>query len=254
MPSLFERLKVPVLTVLISLVLFFVTVKLFGPIPFAVNSVTTQKTDFFTVEGLGEATGIPDSAQFVVGVNKTATTVEEAQTQVNQAVTKITGALKDLGIAESDIKTTNYSVNPNIDYSLPRQTTAGYTVDATMTVTIKDANKANKALDTATANGANIISGVTFTINDEEKTKLEDQARTLAIKQAKEKAQKISNQAGIKLGRVINISVNGGTPGPVIYDKMALNAGGGTTPEAPTQLQPGENKVSITVTLFYETL
>ena len=190
----------------------------------------------------------------MVGVNKTAATVEEAQTQVNQAVTKITAALKDLGIAGSDIKTTNYSVNPNIDYSLSRQTTTGYTVDTTMTVTLKDANKANKALDTATASGANIISGVTFTLNDDEKTKLEDKARALAIKQAKEKAQKISNQAGIKLGRVINISVNSGTPGPIMYDKMAFNAGGGTAPVAPTQLQPGENKVSITVTLFYETL
>lgn len=252
MPSLTDRLKVPVLTVLISLALFFAFVKLFGPIPFSINSINTNKSDFFYAEGTGEATGQPDTAQFIVGVTKTAPTVEAAQTQTNTAVNKVIAGLKQQGIAAKDIKTQDYNVNPNIDYSGGSQTTTGYTVSTNITVVVKDASKANAALDTATANGANIVNGVSFTLNDDEKQKLEDEAREKAIKQAKEKAVKISQQAGIRLGKIVNVTINPTEPGPIMYDK-ALNAGG-AAPAAPTELQAGENKVTVTVTLSYETL
>lgn len=252
MPSLTERLKVPVLTVVISMILFFVLVKLFGPIPFTVTSIVTNKADLFSVTGTGEASGVPDSAQFIVGVTKTGTTVDETQNQVNQAANKITSELKKLGINKKDIKTTDYTVNPTIDYTSGKQNTTGYSVSVNIQVTLKDAANASKALDTATANGANVVNGVTFTLNDEEKTKLEDDARAIAIKNAKEQATKIANQSGIRLGKLINVSVNPGSS-PIMFDKMAaapVGLGGGS----PTELQAGENKVSVTVTLSYETL
>lgn len=253
MPSLLDRLKIPTLTVLISLILFFLFVKLFGPIPFSVNSIVTNKADLFTVEGTGEASGVPNTAQFSVGVMKTGATVTATQDEVNTAANKIVTELKKLGIDQKDIKTSDYSVNPNIDYNSGKQTTTGYTVSAMINVSLKDASKANKALDTATANGATTINGVSFVLSDEDKIKLEDMAREEAIRKAKEQAQKISQQAGIRLGRIVNVYVNPSS-GPIIYDKMGL--GGGVPREAsvPTQLQPGENKVTITVSLSYETL
>jgi len=252
-PTLLDRLKIPVLTVFISLLLFFVFVKLFGPIPFTVNSINTEKSDMFTVDGTGEATGKPDTAQFTVGVTKTGPAVEDTQSQTNAAVNKVISALKAQGIEDKDIKTDDYSVNPNLDFSTGSQRTNGYTVSTNITVKIKDSDKASAALDAATKNGANIVNGVSFTINDDEREKLEDQARADAIKEAKEQATKISKQAGIRLGRVTNIIVNPTTPGPIMYDK-AMNAGGEVARSDATQLQPGENKVTVSVTLFYETL
>lgn len=253
MSTLLNQLKVPVLTVFIALLLFFGFAKLFGPIPFSVNSVTTNKTEPFTVTGEGKATGVPDTAQFSVGVNKTAATVELAQNQVNTTINKISDELKKLGIEEKDIQTSNYSVNPNIDFTSGKQTTTGYTVDTTMNVKVKDTNLANKALDAATANGANVVNGVSFVLNDDEQQKLEEQARGEAIKNAKEKAQSIAQQAGIRLGRIINVTVNptAQQPQPVV-EKMsfAQSADSG----APTQLQKGSNDVTVTVSLSYETL
>ncbi len=253
MPSLLDRLKVPVLTVFISLLLFFGFIKLLGPIPFTINSINTEKSDMFTVDGKGEAVGKPDTAQFTVGVTKTGASVEETQSQTNTAVNKVIASLKEQGIEEKDITTDDYSVNPNVDFSTGSQRTNGYTVSTTITVKIKDANKANAALDAATKSGANIVNGISFTVNDEEQKTLEDQARADAIKEAKEQAVKISKQAGIRLGRVTNIVVNPTTPGPIMYDK-AMNSAGETAPSDATQLQPGENKITVTVTLYYETL
>jgi uncharacterized protein YggE len=252
MSTLLSQLKVPVLTVFIALLLFFGLTRLFGPIPFAVNSVTTSKSEPFTVTGEGEATGVPDTAQFSVGVNKQAATVQQAQDQVNTVVNKISDELKKLGIAEKDIQTSNYSVNPNIDFSNGKQTTTGYTVNTTMEIKVKDANLANKALDAATANGANVVNGVSFVLNDDEQTKLEEQARGEAIKNAKEKAESIAAQAGIKLGRIINVTVNPTTQPQPVVEKMSFARAADSS--APTQLQKGSNDVTVTVSLSYETL
>ncbi len=252
MPGLIDRLKVPVLTVFISLLLLFGFTKIFGPIPFTVNSINTENTNLFTVDGTGEATGTPDSAQFTVGVTKTAATVETAQSQANTAVNKIVAGLKAQGIDDKDIKTENYNVNPNIDYANGSQNTTGYTVSTNITVTLKDAKKANTALDSATANGANVVNGVSFTLNDDEKMKLEDEARGKAIANAKAQAEKIANQSGIRLGRLINVMVNPTDQGPLPMTKAFDAAAGQAIPDR-TELQPGENKVIVNVTLSYET-
>lgn len=251
MSSLLNQLKVPVLTVFIALLLFFGFTKLFGPIPFAVNSVTTSKTDLFTVEGTGKATGVPDTAQFSVGVTKQAATVQQAKDQTNTVVNKISTDLKNLGIDEKDIKTADYSVNPNIDYTSGKQTTTGYTVSTTMEVKVKDTNLANRALDTATADGANVVNGVSFGLNDDAQAKLEEQARGEAIKNAKAKAESIAKQAGIRLGRIVNVTVNPTSEPRPVVEKMSFAQPADTG--APTQLQQGSNDVNVTVSLSYET-
>lgn len=252
MRSLFDQVKVPVLTVFMAILAFFVLTKILGPIPFTVNSIQTMQNDLFSVDGVGEATGIPDTAKITVGVTKTASTVQLAQSQTNTVIHTILQELKKLGIPQKDIKTTNYSVNPSIDYSSDTQRITGYIVTVTMDVKIRDAKKANQALDIAAKNGANIIGGVSFVLNDEDQEKLEAKAREEAIKNAKKKAQEMSNQVGIRLGRIVNISVKPTSP-PLLYDQMAASeersVGG-----LPTELQPGENRVQVTVTLSYETL
>lgn len=253
MSTLWSQLKIPVLTVFISLLLFFGFVKFLGPIPFSVNSISTMKSDSFTVQGVGEATGIPETAQFSVGVTKTATTVEVAQEQTNTAMNTIIEELKKLGIEEKDIKTSNYNVNPNIDFQSGTQRTTGYTVSANLDVTIRDTDKANQALDAATKSGANVVNGVNFVLSDEDKQKLEEEARKEAIKNAKEKAESIANDVGIKLGKIINVAINQDSPVMPFDAKLEtanVARGGGTD----TQLQPGENKVTVTVSLSYETL
>lgn len=253
MNPLLDRLKVPTLTVLISLILFFLFVKVFGPIPFTINSTVTNKADLFTVDGTGEASGVPSTAEFMVGVTKSGASVTVVQEQVNTATNKIVLELKKLGIGENQIKTSDYTVNPNIDFTSGRQTTTGYTANATISVTLTDSAMANKALDSATANGATTINGVSFVLSDEDKVKLEDDARMEAIKEAKEKAAKISQQAGIRLGKIVNVYVSS-PERPVMYEKMSVSNAGGGAPQPDTQLQPGENKVSVSVSLSYETL
>lgn len=247
-----NSLKTPFFTVLFIFVFLYVFTKLFGPIPFAVSGVTTTQSDLFSVDGEGEATAVPDTATFSVGVTGTASTADAAKNQVTQTTNKIIDDIKALGIKETSIKTANYSVNPNQDFTGGRNTITGYTANQELQVKVDNVDLANKALDTATRDGANQVTGVTFTLNDEEKAKAEDKARRVAITNAKKKAQSIADAAGVRLGRIISVRESS-APQPVpMLDKAAFNTG--TAVGVPSNVQAGENTVHITVTLSYQTL
>ena len=247
-----KDLKTPFFTVLFIFLGFFLFTKIFGPIPFSINSVTTTKETLFTVDGEGEVTAIPDTAHVMLGVNKNAATVKVAQDEVNKIINQITQDIKNLGVDVKDIKTTNYSVNPSYDYTAGKQTITGYEVSATIDVKLSPLDKANQAIDLATKAGATQVGNVQFVLDDKKQKELEEQARNEAIKNAKEKAQSISKSAGIRLGRIVNIQENvSSNPRPYPYLNAMKAADAEQAPT--TELNPGENKVTTTVSLSYET-
>ncbi|MDP2585860.1 MAG: SIMPL domain-containing protein [Candidatus Levybacteria bacterium] len=244
-----RELKTTLITAITILIVFFLYTKFVGPIPFSVNSITTTKTNLFSVSGEGKATGIPDTAQLSLGVTKTALTVALTQEQTNAAANKIIADLKKLGIAEKNIKTTNYSINPNYDFGRGGQNITGYTVTQTLRIEITPIDIANKAIDAATADGANLVDGISFMFNEKTKKDLEDKARAEAIKIAKGKAESLAKATGIRLGKIVDVQEsNGFEPRPIM---MAQSLEGKS---ADTQLQPGENSITINITLSYETL
>lgn len=219
-----------------------------NPIPLSIQSVTTQKTDTFSVSGEGKVTMIPDIAVVTTGVTAQGSTVTVVQNSLNTKMNAIIAGVKKLGIAEKDIRTTNYNVSPIYDYSSDSQKITGYRADSDLTIKVRKIDDANRVIDAATAAGANQVGGVSFDVDD--KTKAENQAREQAIAEAKSKAQIAAKAAGFTLGRIINYSEGGGAaPRPIMYDNKALPMAGGG---APTEVQPGENELTVTVTLNYE--
>lgn len=243
-------MRTPIAVTTFFFILLFIYTKIAGPIQFSVNSVLTTKTNLFTATGTGKATAVPNTALLSLGVTKTASTVQDAQNQANIVTNNLVSDLKALGVAEKDIKTTNYSVSPDYDYTQGRQTVKGYTVTQNLEVKVTPIEKANQAIDAATKNGANMVGGITFVLDDKTKKELEDKARKDAVTNAKEKAQSLANAAGIKLGRIVDVQESG--PGAIPVFSRSLMVGGGEADQK-TNLAPGENSVEITITLSYET-
>lgn len=237
----------------VGIVLFFlclfVYTKVVGPIPFAINSVQTTKSDTFQVTGEGKATAVPNTATISFGITKQANTVADAQNQTNSVVKSILASLQKLGIESKDIKTTDYSLQPNYNFNSGSQAITGYTVTQTVQVKIQPLDKVNKTLDTLTSNGANLIGQVSFGFDDATAQKLEDQARQDAVKQAKTKAESLAKASGIHLGSIINVTENQAVPSPILMDTAKLGAGEAAVP---TQVTPGENTISTTITLSYQ--
>ena len=251
---MWQAVRTPLLTVLFVFIGLIAFLKLNGPVPFSVNSVSSIKESMFTVQGTGEVTAIPDTALLSLGVNKNASTVQAAQDQVNNIINQITTDMKNLGVEEKNIKTTNYSVNPNYDYSGSTQRINGYVVNADIQVRLKPIDKANEAIDLATKAGATNVGGIQFVLDETKQKELEEEARKKAIEAAKAKAISISKVSGIGLGRLVDVQESGsGYQPPLPYAAMKAEDSRAGNAAPATELNPGENKVSSNVTLSYET-
>ncbi len=235
--------------ILFFFIFLFIYTKLAGPIPFTVNNINTQKDVPFTVEGQGSASRVPDQVTISFGVTKNAPNVSDAQNQTNNAINSILDNLKNLDISDKDIKTTNYSVNPNYSFEGTQRIT-GYNVTQNIELKLKNIQNTNKAVDAIVSAGANLVGQIQFGFSDKAKAELEEKARKEAVSNAKQKAQGIAKSAGVKLGKIINVQElrEGGISPIPFLEKAADSAGSGRE----TSITPGENAIRLTIILTYE--
>jgi len=263
--SKFIVLKTSIFSAIFTVVLLMIVSYFFNHTwnPFASKTASQP----FTVQGIATVNAAPDQSAVSFTVTKTATTLQDAQNQANTFTNKIVSDLSKLNIAKKDIQTNNYNSYPNYNQNnegivqpgvaIPikpqqsAQTIISYTVSEDVTITLHDTNKANTVIDTITKDGAENISGPSLTFSDTKQQQLENEARKQAITDAKQKAQSMSQAAGIHLGRIINIQ-EGDNSQPIIRPLMMNNVAAGTAKSVPTQINPGQNSITATVTLSYE--
>jgi uncharacterized protein YggE len=205
-----------------------------------------------SVTGQGEASGRPDLAEVNAGVQTFAPTVLEASRENQAIVDKIFAALKREGIAEKDIQTSNYSIWPQQDWprgeepQKPRIT--GYHVSNMVRVRLRDIDKIGDVLGAVTDAGANSINGIQFSVEDTDA--LEEEARRLAMNDARSRAESLASLAGVELGEVLSISMSStpGYPRPYAAARVMEMADAGAP--APG-IAPGEHSVTVNLHVTY---
>jgi len=211
-----------------------------------------------SVNGEGEVLSIPNIATFSFSVSADAGTVNEAQAQVTEKVDAILAELKDLGIEDKDIKTTDYSVWPKYTYAPvactpvycppSRQVPDGYTANHNISLKIRSTAQVGETLAIVGDNGATNISGVTFTTEDPEI--LIAEARAKAIEDAKSKAEVLAEELGVRLVRVISFYENTGRQ--PMFEVYGMGGDGAVKAQSAPTLPTGENKTAVSVTVTYE--
>lgn len=218
-------------------------------------------TNTISVSGEGEVFAVPDTAVFSVTVREKAKEVRDAQDAATKKGNDIIAYLKRGGIEEKDIKTVDYSVNPDYEWSQSacpqggycpgKQVLVGFQVSQTLSVKVRDPKKAGDLLSGVGSRGASEVSSLSFTIDDEDALKAE--ARDKAITQAKSKAEVLAKSLGVSLVRVVGFYENEGM-GPI----YAYGIGGAermtadSMPKASPQIPVGENKIVSNVSVTYE--
>jgi hypothetical protein len=196
-----------------------------------------------TMSGHGETHGQPDTATLSAGVSVNAPTAAAALADANKDMQAVLAALKKLGVADRDIQTRNFSVNPqyaNGNGQAPRVT--GYQVSNQVEVRLAEIGKLGPALDALVAAGANQINGVNFSIHDPAPLLLE--ARNQAVADARGKAETFAKAAGVTLGSILSIGENGNSgPRPMVF--AAVRA-------ASVPVALGEDTIGADVTITWE--
>jgi uncharacterized protein YggE len=209
------------------------------------------------MSGHGEIMAKPDTAYVTSGVTSQAATAKDALAANTADMTALIGVLKDAGVAEEDIQTSGFAVNPNYIYSDQRDANgyqlppkiSGYTVTNSVTVHVRDLSILGTMLDKEVSVGANTINGINFAVEDP--SALYDQARKAAFADAKGKADLYADAAGVGLGAIENISENQGytqPPQPYLYKATAAAA----DRSAPVPVEAGQLTFSIDVAITWD--
>lgn len=223
-------------------------------------------SNVISVNGKGEVLAVPDIASFSFSVVEEGKTVKDAQDKATKKINSMIDAVKTLGVLEKDIKTTSYNSYPKYDYQQTvctqqypnycppgKQVLTGYEVNQSITVKVRDTEKAGDVLTKVGELGAGNISGLDFIVDDLEKVKAE--ARQKAVDDAKAKAKVLSKTLGVKLDTIVNF-YESGDDFPIMYRAEAMmdskNGMGGAIPQVAPSLPTGENKVVSNVTITYE--
>lgn len=212
---------------------------------------TSAASSDLSVVGEGKVEIVPDLATINVGfTTNNVATAEEAQKAVDTVNNELLKRMTALGIPNKDVQTSNYSINPNYDYTNGTKI-AGYNASANITIKTKDIPLVGKIVSESTAAGANQINGVQFSVENPDTFR--EAARKKAIENAKEQAEKLAKELGIRLGDVTNVIENSPTDGGIMYKSYAESApvaGGGDISRP--DIQPGSQEITSTVTLFFE--
>jgi len=208
-----------------------------------------------TVIGQGRVTYQPDEALVTLGVQiDKVSKAEDALNQLNTKVNNIMAAVKAVGIPVENIQTQNYSLNPQYNYP-PNAAPVVYGYSANEQLVIKVTgydqapNKLGQVIAAASKAGANQVNNLSFdasNLND-----LKQQARILAIKDARGKSQALAQAAGVKLKEIAGWYENYIQP-VTAYDYSAKGGMGGASAATPIAQTPsGNQEVVVEIGLNY---
>jgi len=190
----------------------------------------------------------PDRAWLTVATETRDAQAERARALSAEGMTALQGALKKVGLADDAIRTTGYSLVPEMDWKGGRGVVRGYVVRNQVEVRIDDLDRLSAVIDAATTSRATTLSitGPRFSLKDE--ASAQSEALRMAVGSAMARARAIAQGAGRTLGSITRIedqNLGGSQPQPVMMRMAAADA-------APTPIQPGEIEVRAMVIVTVE--
>ena len=197
-----------------------------------------------TVSALGKAAAVPDLVIVAVSVQVRAGSARDALAQVNSKTTASLAVLRQGGVGDRDIATTNITIWP--EYGEDHRRVDGYRAENALSVRLRDVGQAGGLLDTVAGIVGDdiVIQGISFAVAEPEV--VQAQARAEAMDAARAKAEQLARTAGAAVGEVLEI-VEGGGGVPVGrtmagFAKVAAEA---------MPIEVGEQELSVAVTVTY---
>ncbi len=198
------------------------------------------------VAGEGKIKIVPDQVAITIGVESKGNNSAEVKKENDTKIDAVLKSIKKFAIAKEDFQTARVALYPNYDYEKKKQT---YTASQTVEILLRDLSKYDALMSELTTTGVNRIDNVVF--KSSQFKQLQSEARKLAVKDAKTKAEDFAAGLGQKIGKAVSISDNSQgyePPRPVMYKTMAMAADGAAERET---LAPGELEVVVNVNVSF---
>lgn len=207
----------------------------------AIAAQTVEERGIVTT-GTGRVRARPDIAAVALGVEVRTASLADATAQVDRTMRDVLASMKNVGVADADVQTISYSIDPIAEAQERGATGArvvGYRVTNLVQLKTRDVSAVGRIVDTAVGAGANVVRDVHFRLDEPDAAAA--QARALAVQDAHERARQVAAAAGVRLGRLLSTSES--TP-PRPVARMSIATG-------PGPLEPGELDLIVTVQVRY---
>jgi len=214
-----------------------------------------------SVSGSAEVKVAPDEIYIRVGVETRNENLEMAKRDNDVRVSKSLAFLKGSGLKGKDVQTDFVSIEPTYENSFPRTKTVAYIVRKSIEVKLTQIDAFEGLLTGLLTNGVNTVHGIEFRTSELRKHR--DKARAMAIRAAKEKADAMAAELGVKCGKVFSINANdyggwssssgsywGGRYGGLMAQNSVQDAGGASGAGGET-LSIGQISVSASVNVSF---
>lgn len=159
-----------------------------------------------TVTGEAVVNVKPDKIVITLGIETWDSEIIAAKQKNNDIFKKTITVIEESGIAEKEIQTDRLSIEPRYKNDYRKEDFIGYFVRNTLVVTLTDPDKIEELVTKVLQAGVNYIHGIDFQTTEFKKHR--EQARDLALKAAKEKAEKMAGVLGQSVGTPIQINEN----------------------------------------------
>lgn len=202
------------------------------------------------ISATGEVSRVPDVAVINAGVVTRAATATAAIQENANRMEQVRAALKRAGIADRDIQTSSINLNPDYRYQDGQPPVlTGYQASNSVSIRFRDIRSTGRILDALVAQGANQISGPNLVIDKPEQA--QDEARMQAVAVGRARAELYARALGKRVVRLISVSESGGyAPPPMPMAADAIQVTGARV--ARTEIDPGEQKVQVTLAMSFE--
>jgi len=170
------------------------------------NAQTPSGPPQISVSGSAEVKVAPDEVHLRVGVETRHESIEEAKRQNDEHISKALSFLKSTDIKAKDIQTDYISIEPTYDEHLSRTKPVAYIARKSIEIKLTKVDAFEKILTGLLTNGVNNVHGIDFRTSELRKHR--DAARAMAVRAAKEKADALASELGVKRGKVYSINAN----------------------------------------------
>jgi uncharacterized protein YggE len=200
-----------------------------------------------SVTGEGKVKVAPDQVLILATVETKGTNVKDVKKQNDKQVEAVLKMIKKMNLAPADYKTQRVSLNPQYDYEKKKRS---YNATQTIEILLRDLSNYDELMEGLVDEGINRIDNVTF--QSSKLAQYQSEARKLAMKEAKMKAEDYVSVLGQKVGRALTISDNSQNyyPQPMYgVMKMETMADGGAGPRQ--TLAAGEIEITANVSVSF---
>lgn len=217
----------------------------------------TDKERSVSVSASGTVSVVPDMAEIAFSIVTEGEDAQAAQEENTGKVDSVLKALKDLGVKEESIMTSDYSISPEYDYDQDPAKLTGYQVRTSLTVSDQKIGDSGRILSAAVDAGVNDVSGVTYTCSTYDQKY--QQALEKAMDAAKEKAETLAAASGLKPGLPLDIQEGYQDtsaryqPSADDYDSdMIMMSKTASDESSAVSMNPGSMEIKASVSVTYE--